>query len=134
MMIGVLVMNKKGFTLTELLAIIVLIALIIGIAAPSITEQVKTEEEERQNILNKKIENASKLYAAKYYADKLVELPSCTGSDCDISFDFSDLEKDGLIDFDDECNQDNETIKVTYDNNKIKYNIPRGECYITKED
>ena len=56
MMSGVLVMNKKGFTLTELLAIIVLIALIIGIAAPSITEQVKTEEEERQNILNKKIE------------------------------------------------------------------------------
>ena len=125
MMSGVLVMNKKGFTLTELLAIIVLIALIIGIAAPSITEQVKTEEEEKQNILNKKIENASKLYAAKYYADKLVD---CSG-DCDISFTLSDIEKDGLIDLEEEgCDLEKE-ITVALIDNKIEYNFEDIECY-----
>ena len=89
-------MNKKGFTLVELLAIIIVLAVIIVIAAPNMTKQIKKNEEETQNILNQKIENASKLYAAKYHANEIVKGVS-------FSFTLSDLENDGLLDLKDKC-------------------------------
>ena len=36
--------NNKGFTLVELLAIIVILALIILVAAPSMTKKIKKKE------------------------------------------------------------------------------------------
>ena len=83
-------MNKNGFTLVELLAIVVILGLIMVVAAPNMTKQIQKSEEESQTILNQKIENASKLYAAKYYANKLVNGNKVT-------FTLNDLEQDGLI-------------------------------------
>lgn len=123
-------MNNKGFTLTELLAIIGIIAVIMLIAGPSMTGQIKKEEEERKAILEKKIKNASKIYASKYYADKLVKL---TAGGSNITFTLEDLEKDGLIDLKGECNTEyTKEIIVKYSGSQILYDYDTygvKQCY-----
>lgn len=101
--------KNKGFTLIELLAIIVILGLIALAAIPNISKQVKESEKQEQTVLDKKIENASKLYAAKYYADEIVDGTSFT-------FTLTDLENDGLLSLnDDQCkNVRTETITVSY--------------------
>ena len=98
-------MSKKGFTLIELLAIIVLIGVIALIAVPNITREIQSNEDQTQTLNEKKIEYASKMYAAKYYAKEIIE-----GKE--IKFSFADMEADGLI------NLDNMDIS---DKNKKRY-------------
>lgn len=83
-------MNKKGFTLVELIAIIAIIGIITVVAAPKISRQIQNESKQSQEVLNTKIRNASKLYAAKYYADQIV-------AGTIVSFTLDDLERDGLL-------------------------------------
>lgn len=114
--------NNKGFTLIELLAIIVILAIIMVLAAPNMTKQIKKSEEESQNILNKKIENASKLYAAKYYANKLV-------NGDEITFTLNDLQRDGLINLKDKCSSKvNKNITIK-DSNYDYSSIESNDCY-----
>ena len=93
--------NNKGFTLVELLAIVVILAIIIVVAAPNMTKEIQREEEENQKILNQKIENASKIYAAKYYVNELIALPNDPNKT--IGFTLNDLQSDGLINLKDNC-------------------------------
>lgn len=86
--------NKKGFTLVELLAIVVILAIIMVLAAPSMTKQIATKEDTDQTILDEKISNAAHMYIAKYYSDKVVD-GNCNINTC--SFTLNDLEQDGLI-------------------------------------
>ena len=88
--------NNKGFTLVELLAIVVILALIILVAAPSMTKQIKKKEDTEQTVLNEKIYNASRMYAAKYYASEIVN----SGY---FEFTLQDLEEDGLLDLKGKC-------------------------------
>mgnify|MGYP000960853840 CR=1 FL=1 len=114
--------KNKGFTLIELLAIIVILGLIALAAIPNISKQVKESEKQEQTVLDKKIENASKLYAAKYYADKIVK---CDSSSCDIKFTLNNLENDGLLSLnDDQCSGGtrNNEIEVNKDGDKIIFN------------
>ncbi len=124
--------SNKGFTLVELLAVVVILAIIMAIAAPNMTRQIKKEEEENQNILNQKIENASKIYAAKYYVNELIELPNST-NDNTITFTLNDLQRDGLINLKDNCfDYLDEEITIKYENSKINYNyynIESNTCY-----
>lgn len=114
--------NSNGFTLIELLAIIVILAIIMVLAAPNMTKQIKRSEEESQNILNQKIENASKLYAAKYYANKLVNYE-------DVTFTLNDLQQDGLINLKDNC-KDVLTKKIIVSTGNYNYNaIEDDNCY-----
>jgi prepilin-type N-terminal cleavage/methylation domain-containing protein len=109
--------SNKGFTLVELLAVVVILAIIMAIAAPNMTRQIQREEEENQNILNQKIENASKIYAAKYYVNELIELPNST-DDNTIAFTLNDLQRDGLINLKDNCSNnltDADTIIIDSD-------------------
>ena len=119
-------MNNKGFTLTELLAIVVIIVLISIVAVPSMTKQIKKEEEQMQSILNNKIENAAKLYAVKYHSSDLIK-----GNPISISLD--DLEKDGLINLQNKCSGARETYKIKIDIDGIGYDyIPLtnlSNCY-----
>lgn len=93
--------NNKGFTLVELLAIVVILAIIIVVAAPNMTKEIQREEEENQKILNQKIKNASKIYAAKYYVNELIALPNDPNKT--IGFTLNDLQSDGLINLKDNC-------------------------------
>lgn len=113
--------KNKGFTLIELLAIIVILGLIALAAIPNISKQVKESEKQEQTVLDKKIENASKLYAAKYYADKIID---CDSSNC-IEFTLTELENDGLLSLnDDQCSNSARTKKITVDgiSGKIIFN------------
>jgi len=126
-------MSKKGFTLTELLAIIVILAIIMLIAAPALSKEIKRGEEENQNIINGKIENAAKMYVAKYYADTIVGTGSGT-----IKFTLDDLQKDGLLDIkDDVCtNKRGKEITVHYGNGvEVEYDykeVVADDCYKQK--
>lgn len=113
--------NKKGFTLVELLAIVVILAIIMVLAAPSMTKQIAKKDETDQTILDEKIHNAAKIYAAKYYSEKIVDLPTCT-ENCEIKFTLNDLEQDGLINLKDKCTgKTNENIIIIY-GSSIEYN------------
>lgn len=122
-------MNNKGFTLAELLAVIVILAVIMIVAAPNLSKQFNKKEETEQNVLNQKIENASKVYVAKYYANKVVN-----GTES-IEFTLSDLEKDGLINLskNSSCNMvKNSNIIVTV-NSKVNFKYDsisnNNKCY-----
>ncbi len=136
-----MVKNNKGFTLIELLAIVVILAIIMVIAAPSMTKEIRRSEEENQNILNKKIDNAAHLYAAKYYANKLIAGEEFT-------FTLNDLLDDGLIRFNNGvCDESesirNEEIKVYRTDDRVEYdytsisnnntNYNTNDCYIISE-
>ena len=131
--------NNKGFTLVEILAVIVILLIIVVIAAPNMTKEIKRGEDANQSVLNQKIENAAHLYAAKYYADEIVKLPS-SGSEITLTLD--DLEQDGLINLNNsECTTNGsftrltQYIKISYDSSKskIKYNYDTlnklNNCY-----
>lgn len=104
--------NNKGFTLVELLAIIVILALIILVAAPSMTKQIKKKEDTEQIVLNEKIYNASRMYAAKYYASEIVNKGS-------FEFTLKDLEDDGLLDLKGKCV--GKTGKIKYNGEKFNF-------------
>lgn len=116
--------NNKGFTLIELLAIVVILAVIIAIAAPNMTREIKRSEKENENILNQKIDNASHIYAAKYYADKIV-------SNETVDFKLNDLVNDGLISFKDNVCKEKLSGKIIIEDG-INYDysgIYHKECY-----
>ena len=86
--------NNYGFTLMDLLAILVIVCVMMAVTAPNITKQINKKEKTDQTILDEKISNAAHMYIAKYYSDKVV------GNTCDSStcrFTLNDLEQDGLI-------------------------------------
>lgn len=113
--------NNKGFTLVELLAIVVILAIIMVLAAPSMTKQIAKKDETDQTILDEKISNAAKIYAAKYYSEKIVNLPTCT-ENCEIKFTLNDLEQDGLINLKDKCsNAMDKNISIVREASGIKY-------------
>ena len=54
--------NTKGFTLVELIATIVLLSLVMGIGAFSITQIIKSAKEKDYKLLIENINNAAELY------------------------------------------------------------------------
>lgn len=117
--------NNKGFTLIELLAIVIILAIIAALAAPSMTKEIKRSEEENENILNQKIENAAHIYAAKYYANDIVN-----GND--ITFTLDAVAEDGLISFKKNVckNQLQKTIEIKNGTDYYYTEIKADDCYI----
>ena len=115
--------NKKGFTLVELLAIVVILAIIMVLAAPSMTKQIAKKEDTDQTILDEKISNAAKIYAAKYYSEDIV---SCTSTNKEypcVEFNLYDLEQDGLINLKDKCSKKDSDAKEILKNENSDYKI-----------
>lgn len=132
-------MNKKGFTLVELLAVVIIIALIIGIAIPS-TQAVSGKIKDR--MYNTKMELANKaaiLWAQdKQHKKCLVtsSVPlncpnpsnlSCkalSGGELKCSITLGQLADDELLQYDDGNNIINPINKESMNNTKvcIKYN------------
>ena len=80
-------MNKKGFTLVELLAVIVILALIAIIAFPNVTKLIKGAKKDTNTVQFSVIEESLKNYIAEHAA---------TLNDGD-HVCISDLKADGLI-------------------------------------
>ena len=68
-------MNKKGFTLVELIATIVLLSLVLGISSYSITQIIKNSKQKNYNLLLENIRNASEVYyqECKYGSNTNIE-------------------------------------------------------------
>lgn len=54
--------NRKGFTLVELIAVVVILSLIVGIGATAITEVIKKNKEDDYFLLIDSIKNAMESY------------------------------------------------------------------------
>ena len=115
-------MSNKGFTLTELLAVIVILGLISVLAAPTISKELKKSEEQNKTIINEKIENAAHIYAIKEYGKDLINGDT-------ITFTLSDLVEAGLINLKDSCaNKLDDQIEIS--NGEYDYtNIESENCY-----
>lgn len=59
-------LNKKGFTLVELLVVIVILGVIMSIAIPSITSSVERSKDKQKNQVIKLIESAGELYVDRH--------------------------------------------------------------------
>ncbi len=114
--------NNRGFTLVELLAVIVIMAIIIALAAPNINKQIKEGDKKQKDVLNQKIENAAHMYAGKYYADKIVNEEY-------IEFTLQSLVDDGLINLKGKC-RDKLEAKISISDGSFDYrNIKASDCY-----
>lgn len=99
-------MKNKGFTLTEILAIIVIISIIAIIAAPNITKEINRVDQKNNDVYMQNLENAAHLYVAKYYGPitTTVTIPGQT------------LVDDGLI-----GEVRNENCSITVENDGAQY-------------
>lgn len=70
-------MNNKGFTLVELIAIVVLLALVMGIGAISVTKIINNAKEKDYQLLVENIKSAVELYyqECKYSNDMIIDCP-----------------------------------------------------------
>lgn len=62
-------MNKKGFTIVELLTAIVILGIIISIVYPAVISTIKASEEQAYQSQIRTIEKALKLYYLEHYDD-----------------------------------------------------------------
>ena len=59
-------LNKKGFTLVELLVVIVILGVIMSIAIPSITSSIERSKDKQRTQIIKLIESAGELYVDRH--------------------------------------------------------------------
>lgn len=128
-------MKKNGYTLTELIAVFVIIGLVIIVAIPVSNSIMKKNEEERAKLYVETLEKAVTTYCDLYY--------SGNSSDCEVSY--SELKNKKLVNdynykgvkanIDDGTNDDgtnfkiNENIKVKFTkDNKLVYKCTKTQC------
>lgn len=118
--------NNKGFTLVELLAVLVILITILLIALPSITSSV---ERNKAKMLEKKydlIEAAAESYVNLYRNS--INYTSFKAGTCGI--DISKIKTVGLLTDEDLLDADNNVISgsVWYSDEKYVYKSNGGSC------
>jgi len=111
--------NNKGFTIIELLAVLVILITILLIGIPSITSTV---ERNKQNALNKKydiIEAAGETYVNLYFKNNSKYNTFISGN---CSIDLNKIKERGLLTEDDLKDPDNKPITGS-----IKYDVTKKE-------
>ena len=86
-------MNKKGFTLIELIAIIVIMGLIMLMVFPSLSRLMASNDKKKYDEYYKLVGNA----ADKYSRDRNADLGGTKGSGCIDDVTLEDLEREGLV-------------------------------------
>lgn len=69
-------MSKKGFTLVELLGVIIILTIIISLVLPKITSAVKSKQSDVENVNKKIIYAAVELYLKNIYDLDEIEVGS----------------------------------------------------------
>ena len=124
---------KKGFTLAELLGVIVVLALISLITVPAVSDILKNN---KKKLCETQLQNI-KLAAQNYGADHFYDLPVESGDDYSIKISLGDLTSNGYIDKEIrnpvtkqnfiETGSNLVEIKIKRDNNKFIYEIQNEE-------
>ena len=120
-------LNKKGFTLVELIATIVVLALVVSISAYAITNIINSAKEKNYELLIKNIKDASETY----YQECKYKYSNNSGITCNDNVTLQDLVNYGYL-------KGNGTEDNKIDNkidNKMKIVNPKnnkdiGECSI----
>lgn len=76
-------MNKKGFTMVELLAVITILGVVMAIAIPAVTSQITTTSAKYYEDLEKDVE----LAARDFMNDHRSHFPKVNGNSCYITQD-----------------------------------------------
>ena len=109
-------LNKKGFTLVELLVVIVILGVIMSIAIPSITSSIERSKDKQKTQIIKLIVSAGELYVDKH-KNTVQQGKSIT---------LDDLIEDGLITKEEMKDPFNEKRTLCgylgYDGNKVSWN------------
>ena len=133
-------LNNKGFTLIEILAVMVILGILIAFMYPNVTKMIAKNREDNVIKIKESIRNAAKIYISDHRYEISVDLDTnlITKIDDIITSDgkilVSYLEKEGDIKTDADCNiynpqdkskcldKDNSYIVVTYNSSKKDFN------------
>ena len=120
-------LNNKGFTLVEILAVLVILAAIMSLAIPSFSSSLEVSDKKQEENRRKRIESAAEIYVTNYKSEIYENLN--TTSSCYITI--KTLADEGYISIDDK-NDDNELVAFTKPNT-LKYleqedTKPSNEC------
>lgn len=118
-------MNKKGFTLIELISIIVLISIVASITFGVVTKKIKQSKESLYNTLIADIEKAGEKYMLEHADVDKYHLNT-------LCIDIPTLQENDYIDKGNIKNPKNGQkltgyVKVTYDNSKNQYEFKYSE-------
>lgn len=120
-------LNNKGFTLVELLAVVVILVIIMLVAIPNISSSIERRKIKNETKMKEVIIDASELYV-----DKKTNLNWCYNKKCIMSV--SDLVNDGYLvknevkDYIDYCFVYSSDVKAT-DNNNFSVDICNNSEY-----
>jgi len=136
--------NDKGFTLVELIATLVILALVMGIGAVSITKVIENSKKKDYELLITEINNAVELYyqECKYSQNGVIDCPSIDYSGY-YNITLGDLVSKGFlkgnatIKTEDEKDPNNNKLTLVNPNNnnnisdcRIKYRYDSGKIEV----
>ena len=138
-------LNKKGFTLVELIATIVVLSIVVSIGSYSITNIIKNAKEKDYNLLINNIKDAAETYYQECkYSDNT---GNNTGIDCNIDPTLKDLitygylkgngtddKKMNITNPKDDNDISDCKISINYENNHIKIKTISGPSSCPKEE
>lgn len=126
-------LNNKGFTLIEMLAVVVLLGLLIGIATPNI---MKSQRKAKERLLSSKVKNIEKA-AVLWGQDNKEKLEKKETSDCgDVGYKCTIIDVKTLVTGIDTNSGETEKrdTYMNYDENEIVKNpvseLSMNECSI----
>ena len=119
-------MKNKGFTLIEVLGVVILIALLLLIVFPNIINFIKKSSDEKDRLTDELIISA----ADSYIKDHINDFPKMKNAK--YAIELKDLVDEGLlvspIKYSDSKDITNDKcVQVTYENNNYSYEL-QNEC------
>ena len=77
-------LNRRGFTLVEMLAVVVILGLLIGIMVPSVNSLINKNKEDSLKSLENNIRSAAKSYFSDYRYEVVISNDNCVNDVKDV--------------------------------------------------
>lgn len=122
------ILDNRGFTLVELLAVVAILVVIMVIAIPNISSSIERSNDKKNSAMEKVLKSEAELYVSKHKAS----INASASNECYISVD--SLVDEGYISFDDldgyenGCLVYNGTSYVYYEFSDSKCGAVSNQC------